>query len=69
MEGSGLYHAPTLGKNPGTDLIGGWVESRGGLDVLEMITSFPAGIRILNRPYHSLIATSNTLSIPASYMK
>ena len=38
MEGSGLYHAPTLGKNPGTDLIGGWVGPRAGLDVLEMIT-------------------------------
>jgi hypothetical protein len=36
-EGRGLYHAPTLGKNPGTDLIGGWVGPRGGLDVLGMI--------------------------------
>jgi hypothetical protein len=37
MGWSGLYHAQTLEKNPGTDLIGGWVGPRGGLDVLEMI--------------------------------
>jgi hypothetical protein len=37
MRWSGLYHAPTLGKNPLTDLIGSWVSPRGGLDVLEII--------------------------------
>lgn len=37
MEGGDLYHAPTLGKNPGTNLTGDRVGPRGGLDVLEMI--------------------------------
>jgi len=44
MEVGGQRDAPaalSLGKNPGTDLIGGWVGSSGALDALEKVKTFP----------------------------
>ena len=65
METSGQPNGPAVlppGKNPGTQC-GGWVSPINVLDVLDKGKYIsPAGIRIDDRPGHSLVSIQTALS-------